>query len=108
VAIDVRPFPNCCTMAVLTGFGGSAHGGAHSREREHTQEELVGFINTACTEQRDLGMAILTATTSDDQTLAVAALREAGFAHSRWAEKINHRDTRVRVWYKRLNTEGLP
>ena len=105
--VAVVAMPNCCTMRVLTGFGQSAHGGLHSRDAEYTQPELVIEIREKCEEERLRGMAVLTATTSDDQEVAIASLREAGFAHSRWAEKTNHPDTRVRIWYKRLNPEGI-
>jgi hypothetical protein len=106
--LDVREVPNCCTMKILTGFGGSAHGGLHSRDREYTRPDLVAELIEKCDELRERGMAIVMATTSSDQEIAIASLREAGFAHSKWASKTTHRETQIRVWYKRLNPEGVP
>ena len=102
MALRVRDFPVCCTMKVITGFGGTQVAGMHTRDVVHTEAEMLEDLERIIREQRGR-MAILTATTNDEQTDANNALREAGFAHSRWAEKESHPETRVRLWYKRLN-----
>ncbi len=105
--LDLHPFPVCCTMQVITGFGGTEVAGAHTRGREATVDQLVTDLEQCCHTALDRGMAIVTATTNDQQTNANSALRQAGFAHSRWAAKTQHPETTVRIWYKRLNPNGI-
>lgn len=105
MALMVRDFPVCCTMKILTGFGGTRVAGRHTHGVNMSRAEMDADLGRIITEQRDRGMAVLSATTNDEQTDANAALRAAGFAHSRWASKGNHPETRVRLWYKRLNVE---
>lgn len=105
--LDVFDMPNCCTMKVLSGFGQSAHGGLHSRNRQTTEDGIVRDIEEQITLRRQQGMAMLLATTTDEQENANRALRRCGFAHSRFAEKTRHPRTRVRLWYLRLNKDGI-
>lgn len=105
--LELRDFPNCCTMQVIVGFGGTDVAGARLATNPSDRAELATQIETLCTQARRSGKAIVHATTNNEQTEAVAALRESGFAHSRWAEKTQHPETTVRSWYKRLNPQGI-
>lgn len=102
--LDILDFPNCCTMKVLSGFGGSTVAGRRTRDRQATQEQIREDLVTYQERLRVQGMAMAICTTNNEQVDANRALIAEGFAHSKWAIKGNHSETRVRLWYKRLNT----
>lgn len=103
--------PGCCTAKMMVGLGPSTTAGARARaanaQNDNSVAGLRRDIEQLVTRARDEGNAIIMATTTDQQMDGVEALKQCGFARSRWAEKSRHSETRVRLWYKRLNPNGL-
>lgn len=101
MTLRLSDFPRCCTTKILHEFGDSGTTPGESLTEDQIVEQATALINQA----RADGNAIITATTNDSQQTAVRALNRLGFAHSKWASKTRHPETRVRVWYLRLNRE---
>jgi RNase P/RNase MRP subunit POP5 len=102
-------------MKMIVGLGSSRTADANARAgtldaQGHdttTEAGLTRAINELVERARREGNAIVMASTNSQQELAVQVLRASGFARSRWAEKSRHPETRVRLWYKRLNPNGV-
>ena len=49
-----------------------------------------------------IGNGIITCITNSEQKNANKALNIAGWRHSRWCSKSQHRETKIRLWFKPL------
>lgn len=107
----IHNVPGCCTALMMVGLGPTDTAGIRARtanaQNDNTVDGLVVGINQHIENARHNGFAILMATTTNQQLAGIEALRRCGFAHSKWAEKTRHPETRVRLWYKRLNPNGV-
>jgi len=99
--VRLQDFPRCCTMKILHEFGDSGTTPGDSLTEDQIVEQVTALVNQA----RVDGNAFVTATTNDRQETANRALNRLGFAHSRFGSKSRHPETRVRLWYLRLNKE---
>lgn len=103
MAVYVETFPACCTARVLHNFGesGVAAGGSHSQDYDSMKTQVEREIQR----YRDDGLAMLTATTNNDQVTANAVLRDLGFKRTKWMKKDLHPETRVCLWWLPLKAE---
>ena len=102
--LELVEFPNCCTMKVIVGFGGTEIAGRRLRDNDTTEEDLLQEVNGLVDLARRRGNAIVLATINNEQEQARRVLAQAGFGgRSRWANKDTHPETTVRLYYKRLN-----
>jgi len=97
--IGVAPFPQCCTARVIHSFGGTHTAIVTDRV---PKESIIRAIKRKISHYEEHGIAMLVATTNDEQVEANKALRELGFSHSPWMEKEEHFETRVRLWWKHI------
>ena len=89
-------FPNCCTARILSDFGGTR---LSAGDREPTNEDEM----RAWVQQRMSYAArgqVFVIITNSAQDIANKVLRELGFSHSKWMSKAQHRETKMRVWWK--------
>ncbi len=93
----IESFPSCCTARVLVDFGESevADWGDH----EVTTATMKSSIKRQIESWRSYGIAMLTATTNNEQPTANKVLRDLGFKHSKWMSKDIHPETKVRLWW---------
>ena len=97
------PYAGCCTAKVVTGFGQTDTADYNYRPGIRlTQGDIENELQKMCEEKKLLGYGILTAITNDDQTTANKALLAQGWEHSKWASKSQHRDKKIRLWFKCL------
>lgn len=91
-------FPYCCTAKVIADFGESkvAEGG----DREVTYEEVTEYIKEKMSAWYNQGLAVFTAITNSEQTVANKALTDLEFQHSDWMGKSQHQETEIRLWWK--------
>lgn len=98
--MKLTDFPACCTATVARGFGESIY--AEDGNDEVSNEQIDVFLKNAEEVQRDLGMAVIVATTNNQQTTANDVLRKRGYKHSKWMKKKQHPHTKIRLWFKPL------
>lgn len=96
-------FPHCCTASILVDFGESevAEGGA----KIYSVKEIEGYIVAQLNSYYNAHMAAVVVTTNSEQTRANAALRNLKFEHSTWMSKKQHRETKVRLWWKQIENK---
>ena len=94
--LKVKDFPMCCTSKVLCDFGGTSvadgYVGAHVKTKDLEKEILRAIW--------DYGHHCLTAFTNDQQKKANKLLLKHGFQHSVWMSKSQHRNTKIRLWWR--------
>jgi len=89
-------FPQCCTARVIHSFGGT---GTAIFAGDVSQKDIEEALERQINQGVDIGIAMLTCTTNDEQTNANKALLSKGFKHSKWMSKEVHPETRVRLWW---------
>lgn len=100
-------FPGCCTARVLTGFGQSDTGAwEHRPAKPYTEHS---FFEEAKEYLRDAGLAqaaIITATTTEEQTTAIAVLPKLGFiCVAKDVKKGAHREHTLSLWVYEVTKE---
>ena len=104
-------FPGCCTARVLTGFGQSDTGAwEHRPVKPYTEHS---FFEIAKEHLRDAGRAraaIVTATTTQEQTTAIAVLPKLGFVCvAKDVKKEAHRGNSLSMWvYEVTQADRMP
>jgi hypothetical protein len=97
-------FPGCCTAKVFTGFGETVTAEHEYRPYSSpTQEGIECELIQRVKALKERGMGIATAMTNSDQVTANAALEAQGWEHSKWCTKEQHRDKKIRLWFKCLD-----
>lgn len=94
-------FPACCTAVIMKDFGES--GVAEGGDKLYTEKQIESYINKTINIQRKYGKAMVVATTNSEQKVANKVLRKLGFKYSKWSSKNQHKNTKIRLWYKSLN-----
>ena len=100
-------FPGCCTARVLTGFGQSDTGAwDHRPVKPYTEHS---FFEIAKEHLRDAGRAqaaIVTATTTEEQTTAIAVLPKLGFiCVAKDVKKNQHAEHTLSMWVYEVTKE---
>jgi hypothetical protein len=107
--MQIKYFPNCCTAQVLVGFGQTET--ADWAIRPNNNELSVGKIKARLGQQlnqvKNLGHAVCTAITNDEQVNANQALEECGFLSSDWMTKENHPETKLKLWWFPVNDKQI-
>ena len=93
--MDSRDFPGCCTAEVLFDFGGTVLSSGQKRARG--KQVMRAYIKKRI--KYSAGKRCLIAITNDSQTAANSVLREMGFSHSPWMKKLQHPESKIRLWY---------
>lgn len=95
--MEIKDFPHCCTARIVVNFGESdvAEGGDQAIDEQELDQYLADREHT----YRAFGMAMLVATTNDQQTTANKVFLRRGYKHSKWMSKSTHPETKVRLWY---------
>ena len=98
----VEDFPYCCTGNIICGLGESrvAEGGTYHLSKQ----ELKHWIENTVASRKRAGEAFIAVTTNNEQRVANSVLLELGFSHSPWMTKERHPETKVRIWWKHLNS----
>lgn len=93
-------FPACCTAIIVRDFGESdaAEGG----NQVYTPEKINNFLEAREKTHKAYGKAMVVATTNSEQKVANGVLLARGYKHSKWMSKPQHKNTKVRLWYKIL------
>jgi hypothetical protein len=94
-------FPFCCTGKILADFGDTVL--SSGNKEPQTVEAVVEYIEKQMAIQSY--MAFMTAVTNSDQTAANIALRRLGFNCSNWMTKKQHPNTKVRLWWKAIQSD---
>ena len=61
MSLSVHPFTGCCTIKIITGFGGATVVGNTARQETMSNDQIEQQLNNIIEQQRAAGMAILTA-----------------------------------------------
>lgn len=95
--------PHCCTMLVLCDLGGTET--AMGRWDKISKKDLIKEIKKVVENRWDINLlAKIVATTNNQQKEANKALKSLGFSCTRYTEKIQHEETRVRLWNINVQT----
>lgn len=97
----IEDFPGCCTINILKGFGQTNT--AECGRKFKTAFTIEQWLRAEIRDAREEGLAMLVATTNDQQKEGNKALRACGFRRTKWAKKDNHPETKVALWFKPLN-----
>ncbi len=97
--MNIVDFPFCCTAHILTDFGESAV--AEGGNKQIKEKDLIKYIKDQALKYDE--HAVLTAITNSQQKTANKALRKLGFNRSKWMNKKQHSNTKIRLWYKHIN-----
>jgi len=96
-----QSFPNCCTARILSDLGGTSL--SAGRRAPIDEDEIKAWI-----QQRMQYISrghVFVVITNSEQDAANKVLRELGFSHSKWMSKAQHRETKMRLWWKQA---GVP
>ena len=96
----IKEFPYCCTALIAADFGESmlAYGGDFVVDEKHLTKKFKENIEF----YKNMGKAMLVATTNNEQKTANKVLKSLGFRGSKWMSKKQHPETKVKLWYKHL------
>ena len=94
-----QPFAGSNPVRVKFGESVVAEGG----HKIYTELQVENFIKKTIDVHRKYGKAMVVVTTNSEQKIANKVLRKLGFNHSKWSSKKQHKDTKIRLWYKSLN-----
>lgn len=96
--MKILEFPHCCTAKILVDFGEStiAEGG----DREVTYDEVLSFVKEQMSAWYNKYLAVFTAITNSEQSVANKVLTDLEFEHSDWMSKTQHQETKIRLWWK--------
>ncbi len=97
--MKVLDFTGCCTAKVIVGLG-QTFTAEYEGKDDISVEDLTHALTYEVKRAKLRGMAIVTATTNNEQKTANKALKLAGFKWTPWCSKTQHRETRVRLWFK--------
>jgi hypothetical protein len=99
-------YAGCCTAKIITGFGQTELGDWDFRPGEDPSvkgiKARIGVVLN-----RNINMAVVTATTNDQQANANQALEECGFLSSDWMSKEQHPETKVKLWWFPINEKQI-
>jgi hypothetical protein len=95
----VTAFPNCCTAKIVYNFGGTYTSGLNINITD--EKKMEKFINDEMYWQPN--GTLMVAITNSDQTLANKVLRKMGFFSTKWMEKEQHPETKMRLWWKQVD-----
>jgi hypothetical protein len=100
--VGIKAFPFCCTARILCNFGESitSEGGAIEVDAGSMEKEVQAHI-----EHYRGSIALLVATTNNQQKTAYKVLKKLGFKSTKWISKNTHGDTKVKMWWKPLGEE---
>ena len=105
--MKLLPFPGCCTARILAGFGESGTASWDLRPAKPYTEH--SFFEEAKEHLRDAGRAqaaIVTATTTQEQTTAIAVLPKLGFSCvAKDVKKNQHAEHTLSMWVYEVTKE---
>lgn len=108
--IKIEMFPACCTGVLMSAFGGyAAVGGVEYDQDGREQPEQVIHRTVSATIQNAAfnGDAFVCVTSNNKQVRLNKILRELGFESTPWMSKKKHVNTKVRIWWYRINGPEL-
>lgn len=95
-------FPTCCTASIYHDLGGTRlSSGITSKISE---ADIIKMIE-AKLDRKDMYGSIdrnklVVIITNDGQQQANRALKKLGFEHSAWMRKSQHRESKIRLWWR--------
>lgn len=95
----VKDFPNCCTLSVIVGLGGSSDANV-GRFQDYSERHLHDELESKEIRIANEGHSAAVVTTTTEQKAANKVLRERGYRHSAWMSKELHPETKLRIWWK--------
>lgn len=101
--VEQTMFPRCCTGILVSNFGGYAADVTRERDSDVTRAALQKAIATG----KVSGDAFVCVTSNNRQRKLNKILRELGFVSTPWMGKRKHVDTKVRIWWYRINGPEL-
>lgn len=99
--MKAHDFPNCCTAKILTGFGGTLL--QENGPYDISKKKMEVYLDEQEKVQRLEGKAVVVIATNSQQKRINSVLRQKGYTHSKWMNKSQHPETKVRIWHKALN-----
>ncbi len=93
----VVEFPYCCTAKLIIDCGQSlvAEGGAYDVK----EETAYKWVKNQLLDEKYRRLAMMIVTTNNEQTSVNGALLSLGFSHSKWQSKLDHPNTKLRLWW---------
>lgn len=97
----VTDFQSCCTASILYGFGqeAAADGQARREGNGKTYEQTRNSIIQRVKQKQGERDGLMTAITTNNQTIAIKVLTELGFQNSGEVEKLRHPDNTICLWW---------
>lgn len=97
--MKILSFPGCCTAGTLVQFGQetAAEFGVKV-PKDNTPENLQERLALS----KRMGMGIITAILTQNQTNGIALLKGAGFKSTGWVSKDGHPQTKIALFYLSL------
>ena len=94
-------FPGCCTLKILSEFGGTE--AADHIIREQSAGDIKEAIEICMETIQYQGLAAMVITSNNEQIMLNSVLRDMDFKHTKWMKKTMHCTTKVRMWWKEVN-----
>ena len=94
--MKITGFKGCCTAKICHDFGGTDL--SEGITGEISRERIRGWLTVKIVEHT--GSNCLTVITNSEQKTANSVLLELGFKHSKWMSKMQHSESKIRLWWR--------